>query len=264
MEVMESSPQAVRRHAKAWAPAIVAAALLLAGCGQESESVLKSKFGKILPPAKTNNTQQPDANWTPEKISTDPAGYLQYAANKVSSQIAGRKQKLAELAAQRADIDARAQSLITKVSDAQNIIKRLKTAMQRADDENNWPFKMANRTFDQAQADGVIKSLEQFIADRQPLVGAYNDAQNRTHNVEATLNDDIQNLEHMRENIGLDLERVRLNQTVADIGELHKTETELAAFSKTLADMSDDSSLVKLGTLGAKTNEHIDAESLLR
>lgn len=237
--------------------------LLLTACSEEQKSVLRSKTDAVLP-AQQQKEEPADGGWTPEKISADPAGYLKYATERVGRQIVARKQKLDQMAAQRADVDKRAENLGTKVSDAQNIIKRMKTAMQRADDENNWPVKMAGRTFDLTQAEAVIKSLEQFIADRESLAKAYGEAQARIRGVESTLGADIKNLEHMKEKIGLDLERVRLNQGLAELGDLQKTENELAAFAKTLADMSDDATLMKLGTLGQKTNESLNADALLR
>lgn len=240
---------------------LAAAAVLWGGCGPDSGAAFKQKIGKALPGG-TPVARPPEA-WTPERIAADPAGYLQYAGERVGSQIEGRRRKLAQLTAQRGEVEARAQALATKVSDAQNIAKRLRTAMQRADDENNWPVKMAGRTFDAPKAEAVIKSLEQFVADRQQLVQAYGDAMNRIGSTEATLQSDVGNLERMREKIGLDQERVRLNQGLAELGELHKTETELATFSKTLADMSEDVTLDKLGSLG-KARETVDADSLLR
>ena len=264
MRRLESSLQAVfRRHAKAWTPTLLAS-LLLVACSPEQQSVIKSKVANVLPLARTNTAQQAEGNWTPEKISANPAGYLQFAGNKVGAQIAGRKQKLNELASQRADVETRAQALKTKVSDATNIANRMRTAIQRADDENNWPVKMAGRTFDQSKAEEIIKSLQQFGADRQSLVQAYDDALSRISSTEAAIKADIENLEHMREKVGLDLERVRLNQNIAEMGDLHKTENELAAFAKTLADMSDAAAISKIGALPAKSNESVDAESLLR
>lgn len=224
--------------------------------------MLRSKADKVLP-ASQKKEEPADGGWTPERIAGDPAGYLQYAGGRVASQIQARKEKLAQLSTQRADVGARAQSLGTKVADAQNIIKRMKTAMQRADDENNWPVKMAGRTFEQPKAEAVIQSLEQFVADRQSLVQAYDGAMSRIASVEATLKADIENLMHMREKIGLDLERVRLNQNLAELGDLHKTENELAAFAKTLADMSDDAAFRQF-QLPVKASESLSAESLLR
>ena len=238
--------------------------LMLVACSPESKSVLQSKLSKVLPASKTNASERADGGWTPERISADPAGYLQYAANKVGAQIEGRKQKLAQLAIQRTDVDAHAQSLDTKVADAENLLKRMKTAMQRADDETNWPVHIAGHTFDETQAAAVVKSLDQFIADRQSLVQAYADALNRVNASESAIKADIQDLAHMREKIGLDLDRVRLNQNMAEISDLRKTETELSAFAKTLADMSDDATIGKLGAIPNKSNESVDAESLLR
>ena len=240
---------------------LAVAAALCGGCGQEPAASLQKRIGKSLPGG--TPAARPEAAWTPERIAADPAGYLQYAGERVGAQIEGRRQKLAQLTAQRGEVEAHSQALATKVSDAQNITRRLRTAMQRAEDENNWPVKMAGRTFDPPKAEAVIKSLEEFVADRQQLVQAYGDAMNRIRSTESTLQSDIGNLARMRVKIGLDQERVRLNQGMTELGELHKTETELATFSKTLADMSDDVTLGKLRTLG-KAGETVDAESLLR
>ncbi|MCE9614652.1 MAG: hypothetical protein K8T26_10280 [Lentisphaerae bacterium] len=237
------------------------AAALLGGCSRESQSVIRSKLGKLAPKASEQGV--PEGGWTPEAIAADPAGYLQHADGAIGTQIEGRRQKLAQLATTRASIDARAQALNTKVSDAENVIKRLTAATQRAEDEDNWPVKMAGRTFDQAQADAVRQSLTQFVADRQDLVRAYRDALNRVNATESKLKADIEQLSRMREKISLDMERVKLNQGLAELGDLHRTETELASFAKTLADISDEAMLGRLGSFD-KATEAVDAESLLR
>jgi hypothetical protein len=107
-----------------------------------------------------------------------------------------------------------------------------------------------------------MASLAQFVADRTDLVSAYRDAMNRVDGTEATLKADIEKLSRMRERIGIDLERVKLNEGLAELGDLHRTETELASFARTLASMSDESMLGRLGTFD-KATESVDAESLL-
>ncbi|MCC6581205.1 MAG: hypothetical protein IT440_12280, partial [Phycisphaeraceae bacterium] len=67
----------------------------------------------------------------------------------------------------------------------------------------------------------------------------------------------------MREKISLDRERVKLNQGMAELGDLHRTETELVSFAKTLADISDDAMLGQLGSFD-NAKEAVDAESLLK
>lgn len=236
------------------------AAALLGGCSQESSSVIRGKLEKFLP--RRANAQEPKGGWTPEAIAANPAGYLQHADAAIGAQIDGRRQKLAQLTTTRSGIESRAQALSTKMADAENVIKRMKTAMQRAADEDHWPVRMAGRTFDQAQADAVMQSLAKFVADRTDLVSAYRDAMNRVDGTEATLKADIEKLSRMRERIGIDLERVKLNEGLAELGDLHRTETELASFARTLASMSDESMLGRLGTFD-KATESVDAESLL-
>jgi hypothetical protein len=51
---------------------------------------------------------------------------------------------------------------------------------------------------------------------------------------------DLAGLAQMREKLALDLERVRLNQGLAELSELRQTEAKLANFSATLAGLTDD------------------------
>lgn len=237
------------------------AAAVLVGCGRESQSVIKSRLGKLAP--KGAETSMPPGGWTPDAIAADPAGYLKHADGAIEAQIQGRRQKLTELAETRRGIDARSQLLNGKVADAQNVTKRLAQAAQRADDQDAWPVKMAGRTFDRDEADAVQQSLAQFVADRQELVSAYRDALQRVNATESRLKADIEHLSRMREKISLDMERVKLNQGLAELGDLQRTETELVSFANTLAAISDDAMLGQLGTMDTAT-ETIDAESLLR
>lgn len=237
------------------------AAALLGGCSQESSSVIRAKLARMKPG--TGEALVPEGGWTPEAIAANPSGYLQHAEAAIGTQLDGRRQKLSALHKTRADIASRADALTTRVTNAENVIKRLRTAVQRAEDEDHWPARMAGRTFDRAQADAVLLSLTQFVADRQELVSAYQDALSRVARTEAKLKTDLESLTRMRERIGIDRERLKLNEGLAELGDLHRTETELASFARTLADMSDEAMLGRLGTYD-KAAEGVDAESLLK
>jgi chromosome segregation ATPase len=200
--------------------------LLAAGCGKP-------------PPAPPPPPPEPAA-WTPERIAADPAGYLRHADEQIRAQMALRTQRLDDLAARRTDLDSRGRQLTDSVKDARNLHDRMATAIRRADDENRWPLKLAGRSFTREKAEAVLASTQRYVDDRGPLAAAYEDGMKRLADTENALRGDLARLERLREKMALDGERIRLNQGMAEIADLRKTEAELAAFSKALADTTED------------------------
>lgn len=204
--------------------------LLAGGCGKP---LLKTP-APPAPPAES------DAAWTPERIAGNPDGYLQYADNRIRQQVAGREQRLAELDRRRTEIDRKSSDLLQRVADAQNIQTRLAAAIQRAEDEDRWPLKFAGHTFSREKASAVLAATAAYQKEREPLAGAYRDALQKIEAAQRTLRTDLAGLAQMREKLALDLERVRLNQGLAELSELRQTEAKLANFSATLAGLTDD------------------------
>ena len=204
--------------------------LLASGCGKP---LLKTP-APPAPPAES------DAAWTPERIAANPDGYLQYADNRIRQQVAGREQRLSELDRRRAEIDRKSSDLLQRVADAQNIQTRLAAAIQRAEDEDRWPLKFAGHTFSREKASAVLTATAAYQKEREPLAGAYRDALQKIESAQRTLRNDLAGLAQMREKLALDLERVRLNQGLAELSELRQTEAKLANFSATLAGLTDD------------------------
>ncbi len=204
--------------------------LLASGCGKP---LLKTP-APPAPPAES------DAAWTPERIAANPDGYLQYADNRIRQQVAGREQRLSELDRRRAEIDRKSSDLLQRVADAQNIQTRLAAAIQRAEDEDRWPLKFAGHTFSREKASAVLAATASYQKEREPLAGAYRDALQKIESAQRTLRNDLAGLAQMREKLALDLERVRLNQGLAELSELRQTEAKLANFSATLAGLTDD------------------------
>lgn len=204
--------------------------LLASGCGKP---LLKAP-APPAPPAES------DAAWTPERIAGNPDGYLQYADNRIRQQVAGREQRLAELDRRRAEIDRKSSDLLQRVADAQNIQTRLAAAIQRAEDEDRWPLKFAGHTFSREKASAVLAATAAYQKEREPLAGAYRDALQKIESAQRSLRADLAGLTQMHEKLALDLERVRLNQGLAELSELRQTEAKLANFSATLAGLTDD------------------------
>ena len=207
----------------------LALAVLLTGAG------CKPGRGPAAPP------EPAPASWTPERIAADPAGYLAYADKQVQAQIAERARRLEDLAGRRAEIETKGGALANQLEDVRNIRARLQTAQRRAEDEDRWPVKIAGRTFTRDDIQSLLQSTDRFEEDRRPLEQAYAAARLKMERMEGVLRHDIAKLTRMREKVALDLERVRLNQSLAEIGELRKTEEELSALSRSLADLSADS-----------------------
>lgn len=223
--------------------------LLAAGCGRPPSD-------PVPPPGPPTTAE---ADWTPERIAANPDGYLQYADNRIREQVAGRERRLAELDQRRAEIDRKSSDLLQKVADARNINSRLATAIQRAEDEDRWPLKFGGQSFSRDKATSVLAATAAYQKDREPLAAAYRDALQKIDGAQRALRADLAGLAQMREKLALDLEKVRLNQGLAELAELRQTEAKLANFSATLAGLTDDP------LVGAPTNvPDVDVNDLLK
>ncbi len=223
------------------------------GCRQSEES--SSKKPKPPPP--------PPKVWTSEEIAQDPAGYLQSQDAQVEVQIQQRNTRLLELQQRRAQIQEKQGKLSQNVKELQNVQTRLQAAVRRADDEDRWPAKMGGKEFDREKAKAILQSCEQYIQDRRPLAEAYDQTLAKLSGMEAQMRKDLQDLGRLRERIALDIERIKLNQGIEQLGELRKAETELASFSKTLSTL-DENALDADQIANKQLPATVDAESLLK
>lgn len=203
-------------------------------------------------------------SWTPEQIAQDPEGYLDYALETAKRQKKEREDQLAALGKRKVEIEQKATALETRVADIQNVGDRLKVACQRADDEDRWPVKMGNRSFDKDTAEAILVSAAKYVEDRRPLVSAYRDARQKLLGTEAALRIQVEQLDQLSEKVALNLERVRLNKGMAALEELKQTEAALASFSDVVVDMSEDPTTL-LSTPPPPTGKgQVDLEQLLK
>ncbi len=191
------------------------------------------------PPVTIPNVS-PDKKWTPEEIAKNPADYLVWSDSQIKSQIAERERRLNVLGSSRTEIIARQQQLVDKMNEVVNFRTRLQAAYQRAEDEDRWPVRMAGRTFERAKVNELLAQTQSWLDDRQPLASAYDASIKKMNESASTLQDDLRNLAQLREKLALDLERVKLNQGMAELDQLRKTETQLASMSAALSKMSED------------------------
>jgi hypothetical protein len=212
-------------------------------------------------PAPRPGAEAADA-WSPERIAGDPQGYLRNTDGQIGRQLEAARGRLSELQAKRAEVAGRAGSLVQQLDDARNVQARLKAAVRRAEDEDRWPARFAGRAFTREQAQGVIGNLDHFVAQQGPLADAYADAVRRIDGAQAAATRDIERLLALRERVALDLERVRLNQNLAEMAQWRQTEAEVAAMSASLAAVSPDA-LGELAGVGGETQQVISVDALL-
>ena len=225
----------------------------LIGCPKDEGS--SSNKPKPPPP--------PPKVWTSEEIAKDPAGYLQSQDGQVELQIQERNTRLLQLQDRRTQIQEKQGKLSQNVKEIQNVHKRLQTAVRNAEDEDRWPVKMGGKEIEREKAKAILQSCEQYVQDRQPLAEAYDQTLAKLANMEAQMRKDLQELGRLRERIALDIERIKLNQGIQELGELRKAETELASFSKTLGTL-DENALDAANIANKAVPETIDAEKLLK
>ncbi len=106
-----------------------------------------------------------------------------------------------------------------------------------------------------------MAQIDEWLKDRDPLVDAYASSLKKMDDSAATLQDDLRSLGRLREKLALDLERVKLNQGMAELDTLRKTESQLASMSQSLSKMSEDQAPV-LPT--ASKTSRVDIDSLLK
>lgn len=234
--------------------AILAAAALLVGSGACDRL--------MRPPGAQPDGGGESAAWSPERIAGDPQGYLRHTDQQIGRQLEAARGRQDALAAKHAEVGRRAGSLVQQLDDARNVQARLQAAMRRADDEDRWPARFAGRSFTREQAGAVLANLDRFIGQQGPLADAYADAMRRIEGAQAAAARDIERLTALREKVALDLERVRLNQNLAEMAQWRQTEAELAAMSASLASL-DSASLDSLAPLPSATQQVISVDALL-
>jgi chromosome segregation ATPase len=240
---------------------VLAAALValasLAGCKKAASG--PAGPGSSPPPADDKK------QWTPQEISANPVGYLQWADRKLQVQIAQREQKRKSLGERLDKIKVRQSALADNIANATNYRNRIETAARRADDEDRLPFMVGGKSFDQDTAKAAMAALAQYVEDHKPLEADYEQAVSALEQMVSVLGSDLDKLGRAREKLALDIERVGLNQSMADLDQLRKTEEEIAGFDQALSKMTTDESL-SIDRLPAddKASQKVDLEGLLK
>ena len=213
----------------------VAAAFLAAGCGR----VLPPPAAKQAAPEKKRPVEAAQA-WTPERITRDPAGYLTYADGEIVRQIAERESRIGKIESSRKTVGEKAERLRQDIRDAANIQKRLQASAARADEDEAWPITFAGRKLERARAVSIAEASQRFVQSRTPLAQEYERALAKIDALEQSLRSDISELGRLREKLALDMERVRLNEGIAEVAELRKSVEALSGFASSLADTTDN------------------------
>ena len=231
----------------------MAAALALAGCGDRGRPV----------PAPAPSAPPP-REWTAEEIAGDPAGYMKWADREVVRQIADREQRQVRINARLSETQLKQRQFAENLSEISNLNQRMRQAVQRAEDEDRWPLVLGGESFAQARAKAVIEQTRRYVEDRSPMSTAYGQAVAKLEDASRTLARDIEQLRRLREKLALDLERIRLSQGVDELAELRKTETEIAGFSRALAQMADEAALTASALPSGAGAAPVDVSAFLK
>lgn len=233
---------------------LLAAGLLAASFASCGDSGPKAPAAPAKPAAKTE--------WSQEDMTSDPVGYLRWALERLDQQRKVREERLAKIDERRKEIVAKRAAYASTVDDCDNIVKRMRTAIRRAEDEDRWPVSLGGRTFERDKAEQVIQACERRVAERRPMVQVYDDALGKLDATAAAFRGELRTLAEVRAKTELDLERVRLSQGVAELAQLKKTEAEIAHYAKILGSVADDATGAAAG-LPAEPPP-VDLESLLK
>ncbi len=192
------------------------------------------------PPIKVQKNPDAAASWTPERITKDPGGYLKFADAEIVRQIAERENRIKQIQASHTSVSERADKLKQSIRDAENIQKRMRTAIERGDDEQAWPITFAGQRFERVRAVAILEASQRFVTSRTPLANDYDQALAKIDTAAQSIRSEILELGRLREKLALDMERVRLNQGIAEMTELRKSVDALSGFATSLADTTDN------------------------
>lgn len=172
-------------------------------------------------------------------MAKDPEGYLKWADQQIQGQVRQRDELLGKLEERRQQIKKRQVEVGAELKEFENFRERLATAVRRAEDEDRWPVIVGPNKFDRAKAKSLLEDLGRQIEQRTPLAKDYEAAIAKMDGRAVSLRGDLTALNQLREKIALDLERVKLNQGVAELEKLSRTADEIAHFSRILGQMGD-------------------------
>jgi hypothetical protein len=211
-------------------------------------------------PAKVPGKTYPaDKVWTAEEVSADPTGYMGWADAKVGKQLEDRESRLKTLNTRLAEIEKRQQSMRDNLRDTENIRSRLGMAIRRAEDEDRWPVQMGGRKFEKEEALTIMEQSARYIEDRRPLSSAYDTTVNRLRGMAEALKKEVGEFKRLREKMALDLEQVRLTQSMDDLNKLRKSEAEITGFAQALGTVADENLTDNLPDTKAEAKVDIDS-----
>jgi hypothetical protein len=111
------------------------------------------------------------------RVATPSAAPQSARAIQLDSEIIDRISTWSDRIDQYKKRSASAQSnrneIMKSLADAENFDSRLKAAIQRADDENRWPAKVAGKSFLRPDALQAVTRLDQYIAAAHQSIAAY-------------------------------------------------------------------------------------------
>lgn len=228
---------------------LLALTLVLGACDRNGK--------KPIPP-KVNTDK---AEWTPEEIAADTAGYLRWSQGRIGRQIAEYDAKIKLLENKRAQFVEKTKILTENTATIRYTLTEAEKAYRRADDDDRWPATLSGRQFDRAKLEAVIKGLKLKLEDSRPMQESYTQFMDRIDGTLVTYKEQRRKAEQLREQVKLDLESMELNQSTGDASKAQKSNEQLASLSASLRDMSDEASKMEVPR---EPTEKVRMEDLLK
>jgi chromosome segregation ATPase len=180
-------------------------------------------------------------DWTPENIKKDPAGYLTWAI----AQTDGTKQKLdaAQLAltTQRNTIANKLEKASTDKSDYERLLKEMKAAYEKADNENSWPATVRRHEFDKNELKRKIVECDHNLQKATTLAGSCSDAKSKVAARLDEINDQLSKVDTLRTDLETKLETAKVQQTFEGIDNVSTNFDQIVSTSKALSETAEKS-----------------------
>jgi hypothetical protein len=139
------------------------------------------------------------------RVATPSAAPQSAQAVELDSSIVDRISTWSDRADQYKRRSASAQSsrneIVKGLPDVENFNSRLKAAIQRGDDENRWPVKVAGKSFLRPDALQAVSKLDQYIAAAHQSIAAYDRVIVQCNTAAARIDECRRQLQHNRERL---------------------------------------------------------------
>jgi len=167
--------------------------------------------------------------WTPDKIAAEPEAYLTWALAEVSQTETLLHQQGLAL---RSEINKAGRLIAAhqeSLADVKAWLGEAKAAYRAAAEENQWPATLEDRGVGEEELKTRILEADAQMAILAELTETYADSRQILERKKVELDGKLAEVRRLRAKLGSDLEILRVNQTLEDVGKLSVQFSEIQA-----------------------------------